>query len=235
MMKTKIYTALITLAVLGMCFSCTDINHLHEPYLERGEQIYLGKIDSVHMYAGKNRIEAGLWFSDVRAKNLVVKYNGETDSICIPLEREPERPLRSDSILIKIPNVNEGTAMTFKFIIYDANMKYKSLPVESMCSAYGDNYQESILNRRLINHSYENGTLTIGWLRTGSIQILNTEIYYIQKNGEENMIKLLPNEVSCFIENVKAGSKVRYRSVFRPEASAIDLFYTEYNEFTIGE
>ena len=36
MMKTKIYTALITLAVLGMCFSCTDINHLHEPYLERG-------------------------------------------------------------------------------------------------------------------------------------------------------------------------------------------------------
>jgi len=49
------------------------------------------------------------------------------------------------------------------------------------------------------------------------------------------MIKLLPNEVSCFIENVKAGSKVRYRSVFRPEASAIDLFYTEYNEFTIGE
>lgn len=101
MMKTKIYTALITLAVLGMCLSCTDINHLHEPYLERGEQIYLGKIDSVHMYAGKNRIEAGLWFSDVRAKNLVVKYNGETDSICIPLEREPERPLRSDSILIK--------------------------------------------------------------------------------------------------------------------------------------
>lgn len=45
--------------------------------------------------------------------------------------------------------------MTFKFIIYDANMKYKSLPVESLCSAYGDNYQESILNRRLINHSYE--------------------------------------------------------------------------------
>lgn len=103
--------------------------------------------------------------------------------------------------------------MTFKFIIYDANMKYKSLPVESLCSAYGDNYQESILNRRLINHSYEwysHYRLASYWFYS---DIEYGNLLY-SENGEENMIKLLPNEVSCFIENVKAGSKVRYRSVF---------------------
>ena len=235
MKKNKIYTLFMGLIGLGICFSCTDINHLHEPYLNRGEQIYLGKIDSVHMYAGKNRIEAGLWFSDIRAKNIVVKYNGGVDSVCIPLVRDPERPLRSDSVLIKIPNVNEGTAVTFSFIVYDANMKYKSLPVETLCSAYGDNYQESIMNRRIVSQSYVNGTLTMKWLRTGSVQILNTEIYYISEDGEEKMFKLLPSETNCSIEGVKLGSKLRYRSVFRPEATAIDLFYTEYNEFIVNK
>ena len=235
MKKHKIHTFIMGLIGLGMCYSCTDINHLHEPYLERGEQIYLGKIDSVHMYAGKNRIEAGIWFSDIRAKNLVVKYNGGVDSVCIPLERDPERPLRSDSILIKVPDVNEGTAVTFRFIIYDANMKYKSLPVEALCSAYGDNYQESILNRRLISHTYQNGTLTTNWLRTGSVQIVNTEIYYTLANGEESMIKLLPNETSSTLKGVKSGTQVRYRSVYRPESTTIDLFYTKYDEFVISD
>ena len=231
-MKNKLYISLIGLAGLTTFFSCTDINHLHEPYLDRGEQIYLGKPDSIHMFSGKNRVLADVWFSDVKAKNLVVKYNGDIDSICIPLVRDPEHPLRSDPVSIEIPDVNEGIATTFKFIIYDANMKYKSLTVEALGSAYGNDYQESIQNRILTNTTYKNGQLKIVWLSTGSTQIQYTEIKYISENGEEMTHKLMPTETECSF-GVQAGSKVRYRSVFLPEETTVDLFYTDYKVFVV--
>lgn len=49
-MKNKLYISLIGLAGLTTFFSCTDINHLHEPYLDRGEQIYLGKPVHTHVF-----------------------------------------------------------------------------------------------------------------------------------------------------------------------------------------
>lgn len=234
-MKSRLHiSALAALAGLAVLFSCTDINHLHEPYLERGEQIYLGKPDSVHLFSGKNRVLADVWFSDVKAKNLVVKYNGDTDSVCIPLVREPERPLRSDPVSIEIPDVNEGIATTFKFIIYDANMKYKSLTMEALGSAYGNDYQESIQNRILTNATYEDGQLKLAWLSTGSTQIQYTEIEYVAENGEKAVYKLKPAETACTL-GVQAGSKVRYRSMFLPEETTVDPFYTEYKEFVAGE
>lgn len=229
-MKSRLYIlSLIGLAGLAILFSCEDINHLHEPYLNQGEQIYLGKPDSVHIFAGKNRVMADVWFSDVKAKNLVVKYNGDVDSICIPLVRNAGNPLRSDPVSIEIPKVKEGIAATFKFINYDANMKYKSLTVEALGSAYGENYQESILNRIPTSTAYANGQLQINWLSTGSMQIQYTEIVYTSAEGKETTYKLMPTETQCNL-SVKVGSKIRYRSVFLPEEKAVDFFYTDYKE-----
>lgn len=229
-MKSRLYIlSLIGAAALAVLFSCEDINHLHEPYLDWGEQIYLGKPDSIHTFSGKNRILADVWFSEVKAKNLVVKYNGDIDSICIPLVRTEENALRSDPVRIEIPNVREGIATTFKFINYDANMKYKSLTVEALGSAYGDDYQESIQNRILNGTSYENGVLTIDWLSTGSTQIQYTEIVYTTTEGEQATYKLMPTDTTCSF-GVQAGSTVRYRSVFLPDENSVDLFYTDYKE-----
>lgn len=229
-MKSRLYIlSLIGLAGLTILFSCTDINHLHEPYLNMGEQIYLGKPDSIHMFSGKNRVVADVWFSDVKAKNLVVKYNGDVDSICIPLVRNSENPLRSDPVSIEIPNVKEGIATTFKFINYDANMKYKSLTVEALGSAYGDDYQNSIQNRIPTSVTYTDGQLQVAWLSTGSMQIQYTEIAYTSEEGEEMTYKLMPTDIECSF-GIQAGSKVRYRSVFLPDENSVDLFYTDYKE-----
>ena len=110
--------------------------------------------------------------------------------------------------------------------------KDKSLTVEALGSAYGNDYQLSIQNRILTNTTYKDGQLKIVWLSTGSTQIQYTEIKYISEYGEEMTHELMPTETECSF-SVQAGSKVRYRSVFLPEETTVDLFYTDYKEFVV--
>src|SRR4051812_45242134 len=58
---------------------CSDMNDLHQPFLDRGEITYAAKVDSVATHLGKNRIQFELIVKSQRIKTVRIYWNDYMD------------------------------------------------------------------------------------------------------------------------------------------------------------
>lgn len=66
----KIY--LLICVLVSLLSSCGDMLENIQPYLDKGEKIYVGKVDSLEAFSGKNRILLkGLYMYGVTQKSVL--------------------------------------------------------------------------------------------------------------------------------------------------------------------
>src|SRR5690554_2206975 len=73
---------IFTVSVLS---SCSKMNDLHDEYLKRGEQIYVGQPDSAKIFPGNERALLRYWTSDPKASKLLVYWNARQDSLLLDI------------------------------------------------------------------------------------------------------------------------------------------------------
>lgn len=228
-MKLKSYLTQIAWgAILLMAVSCTDMNELHDVYLQNGETIYTGRVDSVKVFAGNERVLLRYWISDAKAKNIVVYWLSRTDSVKLGI---PDKQVK-DSVDVFIDELPEGS-LYFEIFTLNKDMKNRSVPFEIGGSVYGSKYQSTLLNRTIktINKDPATGILTITWV--GSIEkSVGCEIEYTGDNGTSFAKRIPPKENPTILQNV-AGN-LRYRTLFLPEETAIDTFYTDFKSIPLN-
>ena len=56
------------IVLISFLVSCSDMNDLHQPYLEQGEHIYAAKVDAVVVRPGNERIQLDLFYTAQRIK-----------------------------------------------------------------------------------------------------------------------------------------------------------------------
>ena len=213
----KVYIFCIVL--FGFLASCSKMNDLHDIYLRRGETIYVGKPDSVMIFAGKKRVKLRYWQSDSKATKLVIYWLSRTDSILFDIPYH----LPKDSVEVIIPNLPEYS-YTFDLVTMNKDLGNRSVALHSSGNTYGDNFQ-SILTNRGIKYTIDTSLniLTINWV--GAVEKgIGTEVVYATTVGDK-VTKFVPmSEKSTVIDNWIG--EVKYRTVFLPEPTAIDTFYT---------
>lgn len=223
---------LFAAALIAATVSCSKMDEYKEQYVPNGETVYTGKIDSVHMFPGKNRVGFTAFLnSDPRVTMFKVYWGAKSDSITFPLKAEE----LGTAVYRIIPNVPEGE-QSFEFVTFDAAGN-KSVPLYGNIAAFGTRFQESMSNRG-IKESWLNADLqtviNLGGMDTATKAFMTEIRYLTNANDSASTLVplLLPNtESDTILENHRYGTEIIYRTYFLPAKNSIDTFFTPYTTY----
>lgn len=137
------------IGVAAMFSACSDISETQREFLDQGEANYVGKLDSVVVYGGHNRVEISGKKTYLRnATKFVVEWKnmeGERFSKEFPFEEV----ISGDSVKMEISPLDEGD-YTFYINSIDDNGN-SSITVETVGSSYGDKYKSSQAPLSIVN------------------------------------------------------------------------------------
>lgn len=231
-MKKCINKLLFFSAIVIIISACSKIDDYKEKYMAGGSIIYSGKMDSVMIFSGRNRVKlTGLFTSDPN----IVKYRVFTNSRQDSVEVHVKRTSGVDTANLIIPNLSEGT-QSFEIRTYDAAGN-SSVPVFVTANVYGANYQSSLVNRGVADASLQNdGSARISWADvSGDAGVINMEVNYTDTAGMVHDT-IFPSVAAGFVTNlpaIKLGSTFSYKTAFLPNPTAIDTFYTDFQSHSV--
>jgi len=227
-MKKTLYIQIagsLTLIFAILFSSCTKMNE-YEKYLE-GTSAYTQKIDSVKVYSGRNRVMiTGLFTSDPKITETRVFWNNGKDSVSIPVVRTNA----VDTFKTIINNLEEQVH-NFTIITYNKS-GVKSVPVRVIGEAFGSRYQASLANRPITQSLIDaSNSITTKWgkmdLLSGAFAI---QTIFSNNLDLENKKEYSVKADTSIFKNVKAGTGFKYRTLFLPNSTSIDTFYTDFQQ-----
>lgn len=213
-----------TLLMLFVCLTaCKKMDSTYKEYVIPGGYKYTGMANSAQVYPGYNRVKVS-WLrgADPSVTSARIFWNNYADSV------ELNIPLTGDTISYIINNLLE---QSYSFVIktYDAEGNY-SVPVEVVGESFGENYQTGLLNRYIISSIMETDVkMQITWGNpdiTGGAN--STEVEYTNVEGEVKTKRFEVSDSKSAIEDYKAGTDYRVRTLYMPDSMSIDTFYTSY-------
>lgn len=147
--------------ILGFCTSCDGMLDNIQSYLEKGETIYVGKVDSLEAFPGKNRVKLeGLYLYGVTQKKCVISWKSmDEEEMSLNLDVVRENP--EDPFEVIIDNLDEGQ---YEFVITTYDAKGNS-SIESVveCYVYGELYESNLSNRKIDSWNINGTSLEINW------------------------------------------------------------------------
>jgi hypothetical protein len=223
-----VYIALCLIVVISACQKMDD----YKKYIADNPVItYTGKVDSVKVYPGENRVMIkGLLVSDPKIVEVRIYWNSRRDSLVVPIKRTAG----VDTLKAYINNLADAV-YNFELVTFD-QQKNKSVRVYAIGRAYGQNYQLSLLNRPALEaNTGSNGVTTISFSNLDANSgAQSTEVKYTTANGTEAKLSLPLTQASLQLpSDYKIGTALSYRTKYLPDTLAIDTFYTEYSRINV--
>lgn len=213
---------------LGMIVfvGCSDMNDKHEIYMQDGERIYLGKVDSVSVMPGDMRAVIRFWAVDPRVKSAIFQWIPNNDSVKVPVVRtsvaEPIEFILGRGGVKEIP---EGS-YTFK-IITASESKNRSIPVEKIINIYGEFYQSSLSNRSLKKATAAvPNQVSFEFSKPINEEEIGIKINYVDTSGKSVSATYLNSEISTplVVGDIDTTKELSYSSLYKPEPNAVDVF-----------
>ena len=231
-MKRQLKIIALFTSIAMYLISCTREDAYKSKYTSGGAIVYSGKMDSVKVFSGRNRVKiTGLFFSDPNIVKYRVFSNSRRDSVEVAVKRTTG----VDTARIFINNLPEGT-QSFEIRTYDVAGN-SSVPVYVTASVYGDNYQNSLVNRGVVDASLQSdSSARISWADVSSdAGVLNMEIKYTGKTGlaHDTIIPSVAVSQTTSLPAIKVGSIFSYKTAYLPNPTAIDTFYTIFQTHSI--
>jgi hypothetical protein len=223
------YLLVLTAFVIS---ACTKMDDYKKKYEGNGAIIYPGKLDSVKVFSGKNRVLlTGLFTSDPKIVKYRVYWNSKQDSIETPVTRTGG----VDTAKLLITGLPEGV-MTFEIRTYD-NEGHISIPVTLAGNVYGSQYQASLINRGIAKAELQtDGSALINWADVNADDgLLSMEIKYTDVNSKQHdtLITSVPANLSTSLPKYKAGTSITYNTAYKPDKTAIDTFNVDYQDHSV--
>ncbi|MBD0831545.1 DUF5013 domain-containing protein [Aestuariibaculum sp. TT11] len=207
--------------------ACTKMDDGYKEFLEGGEISYTGKIDSLKVYSGKNRVKVeGLFMSDPKITECRVFWNNGEDFVSVPVNRTNG----VDTLEVIIDNLEENI-YSFDVRTYDA-LGNESVSVSGIGSVYGERYQNSLYSRPVYSNVLVGNELEV---KLGDMDlssgVIGSEIVYTNQSDEESKIFVPIDSFTQKIPDFKAGSIYSFSTLFLPDETSIDTFYTTPIEY----
>ncbi|MCC4211245.1 DUF4998 domain-containing protein [Leeuwenhoekiella parthenopeia] len=223
-MNNKIKGVLGVLIAILMVCSCAEEDE-YLKFTEGGEILYTGKMDSVTVFSGRNRVQLkALLSADPKVTSYRVYWANRTDSIVFPVD--PNRT--NDTIIQIIDNLPENI-YNFEIRTLD-DQGNTSIPVFETGRVYGDRYSSSLRNRPIAESALRGDSVVIDFVESDLTSgIFTTELEYTDNNGIMNSIVVPVDSTNLVLRNFESGEFFRYRSGFKPDSTSIDNFYTPYD------
>lgn len=216
---------LLLLMTIFLLYSCENINHMHEEYLD-GEVIYLGKVDSVNVFPGKERVLIKWKLNaDPKITECKIYWNNRRDSSVINIDRMTGDPFYMQEYI----NLPEGE-YTFEFVTGDKEGN-KSLTVYKAGRVYGEIYSSNLRGRPINKINAVSDSLEISW---GYIEnSVGVVLNYLDQSGKQSTLNISPDDDVTVIKDYMLGGAFNYQTLYMPDTTAIDVFHSKpiYDHF----
>lgn len=215
-MKITKYLAYLFLIVAAVWVSsCTKMDD-YKKFLVGGEIVYPGKVDSVLLHPGKNRIKLSLVLgSDPSVTKVKAYWQNRRDSV----EMAVTRSNGIDTVNMMINNLAEGL-YNFELFTYD-NPGHRSVVKNTSGVVYGSTYEESLLDRPLSSAAC--GTIKWG---AASAEMLGVQVNYTDNSSISHHLIVSNSQFETTLTNLRNAPSFDYRTMYIPDKLAIDTFYT---------
>lgn len=208
----------------GLVVSCSKMDDTYHKFIKNGPIVYPGKADSVTVHPGHDRVQLSWWLgSPQTVVSCKVFWNFGADSVSVPVGHVAGV---ADTITTYIDSLTEGS---YSFTVYTYDQAgNQSVGSSAIGNVYGDIYQSTLNNRPVRTTKFDTtgAKVTIAWVGI-DINCLGTQWTY---TGTDNLPKTFYSPIgdTTILTGCKVTSPVSYRSLFVPEADAIDTFYTVF-------
>jgi len=223
----NIQLTVFSAVVLCFFYACSSWDEFKE-YTKDGEITYTGKIDSVKVYSGKERVRVhGYLKADPKINKVKIFWNNYADSVEYDVEKKS-----GVKVFDKIFSVEEGIK-SFIIHTYD-NEGNKSVAVYAVGQSYGERYQAGLNNRLVASAALVNSNTEINWLAidlTGGP--FASEVRYISDAGEKTILVPVTEEKTVLSDVAASTKSFSYRTLYLPQKGSIDTFYTAYQNVGI--
>jgi len=202
---------------------CSDINSLHDKYLQRGETIYVAPPDSVKIFSGREKVKITYRNYDPTVGKLTVYWDFRQGSASFDV---PADNLGEEEELT-ILNLQEKH-YTFELVATDPSGQYHSIPLNISGQVYGPRYEASLVNRKVGNATIfplANYKMSIAWASAVGT-MAGVELLYRNSSDTETVMKVTNDDMLINITDSKDDA-IMYRTFHLPE-NCIDTFYMEY-------
>jgi hypothetical protein len=218
----NIYIAIIV--TVTMLSACDDFMDVHKEYLEGGEIMYAPKVASLEVRSGKNRAQMKCWlYNAVFVESLHISWNSGKNSLVVPVSLHSGL----DSVEFIIPDLPEN-AYTFDVQTRDTRGVW-SLFSTGLGSAYGDIFQSNVSGRS-VKSAIMDGTDGVVVWNTADETLFTVETKYVTTAGDEVIVRNGKSD-STVCKSVNPSVGFSHRSLYLPEPTAIDTFYTEWSDY----
>ncbi len=217
----KLLKYILFIALFGAIYACSDMNDLHDKYLEDGETTYVGKIDSLFPLEGRDRVLLQYFITDPRAEYMTIFWNQKEDSINVDI------PVHNPMDTLEyILNIEEGD-YTLMFYSHDKR-GHRSIKYEQFVNIYGERYESYLVNRPLKSAVPAAATnkLTVTFGGSSSTTEVGVEISYTKTDGSTvtNLYETSVLGAAVVLENMNLTQQVSYQTVYTPKPTCIDTF-----------
>jgi hypothetical protein len=237
-MKMKVIIKyILPLCLLAyLIVGCEDNNLQHQKYLDEGEKVYTGKVDSLDFFKGNQRVKF-TWKinSDPRIEKTVFSWvqNDKDTSATVTVNREELgwEALRLETVL----NVREGI-YTFKAATMDSEGN-KSLSVERTVQIYGPEYISKIINRSVTSSSFSGGELSINWGLVGSSAIQYTTVNYTDRTNPSQptpgSIRVENSQTNTRIAGLQLNDSISVSTAYLPDRQTFDTLFALPKKYAV--
>ncbi len=218
------YKVCFIIIISALFWGCDSMDATYREFLRDGEVIYVGTADSVGVFPGKNRLKMRFLISDPTATGVRILWNNKTDSLVIPVQRI----YQTDTIATELTGLSEGS-YSFDIITFDEDGN-TSVKVNAVGNVYGEHYANSLLDTPVkgayVNEADET-SVDVHWGAADETS-LGSEVIYTDSFDETHMLFVPSGEQVTVLTNYLHGSSFQYRTLYLPEKTAIDTFYTAF-------
>ncbi len=185
-------------------------------------------IKDIRSFGGNKRLKFHVWFSTPDAKWLHVLWNNRTDSVVVSV------PQLGDDDYLEVMIQDNNNVLTdknnqFFLYTYDKNGR-KSTEKRVQAKVYGAQYRNSLTNKQ-VKEVVKSGDeeLTLAFWKSNVPGETGAEVFYTNTAGEDAFSTFFSEDLESgvTIDGVDVDKSFQYRTIYKPEPEALDLFYSD--------
>lgn len=210
------YIYISMMLVFGFALSCTKMEDNFKQYLEREKTIFAGKVDSVALKTGYNRIQFDISISVQNLETVRIYWNDFSDSTDVSINKQT-------GVFSKVLGGLAEKDYIFQMVSIDQHGN-KSLPFSINGKIYGDQYL-AVRTVRPIKTVELLDEYTVNILWNGVVDDgYYCDISYLDPNGEEKALRVPMSETETKINGIDIRSGFSYTTIYMPQHNSIDEF-----------
>lgn len=210
----NILYSILGIIILGIA-SCSKSND-YEKYIKNGVITYPGKIKSVRVESGRERVNLFLTLgSDPLVTKVKAFWNNHQDSAELVLKSTQQ------IVPMTINALKEGR-YNFELYTYDKDGN-SSVAQTASAVVYGKVYEETLSDRPLLS-------AVCGAIKWGepSADMLGVQLKYVDASDKLKTIFVPNSDKVTSITDIGANRTFEYRTLYAPDTTVIDTFYSEF-------